>query len=63
MASGRRPPSCPGTLTPLPDGVQSRDAAVMGGAGLTALSVVREVARVTPEDRVLVSAPREGWER
>ena len=41
-------------LTPLPEGVQSRDAAVMGGAGLTALNVVRELARVTADDRVLV---------
>lgn len=41
-------------LTPLPEGVPSRDAAVMGGAGLTALNVVRELARVTAEDRVLV---------
>ena len=41
-------------LTPVPEGVQSRDAAVMGGAGLTAVNVVRELARVTAEDRVLV---------
>jgi len=41
-------------LTPLPEGVQSRDAAVMGGAGVTAVKVVRELAQVTAEDRVLV---------
>ena len=41
-------------LTPLPEGVQSHDAAVMGGAGVTALNVVRELARVTADDRVLV---------
>ncbi len=41
-------------LTPVPDGVHSRDAAVMGGAGLTALNVVRDLARVTADDRVLV---------
>lgn len=41
-------------LTPLPDGVQTREAAAMGIAGLTALNVVRELARVTADDRVLV---------
>jgi NADPH2:quinone reductase len=38
----------------LPDGVQRRDAAAMGIAGLTAYNVVRELAEVTAEDRVLV---------
>jgi NADPH2:quinone reductase len=37
-----------------PDGVDLRDAAAMGIAGLTAWEVVRELGRVTPEDRVLV---------
>jgi NADPH2:quinone reductase len=41
-------------LTPLPDGVSSREAAAMGIAGLTALKVVRDLARVTAGDRVLV---------
>jgi NADPH2:quinone reductase len=43
-----------GTVTPLPDGVATREAAAMGIAGLTALNVVRDLARVTAEDRVLV---------
>jgi NADPH:quinone reductase len=38
----------------LPEGVQPRDAAAMGIAGLTALNCVRELAKVTAEDRVLV---------
>lgn len=38
----------------LPDGVSTREAAAMGVAGLTAWKVVREVALVTKEDRVLV---------
>jgi NADPH2:quinone reductase len=38
----------------LPDGVQTREAAAVGIAGLTALKCVRELARVTAEDRVLV---------
>ena len=41
-------------VLPLPDGVRTREAAAMGIAGLTALNVVRELARVTAEDRVLV---------
>jgi NADPH2:quinone reductase len=41
-------------IVELPDGVGSREAAAMGIAGLTALNCVREVARVTAEDRVLV---------
>lgn len=41
-------------LTPLPDGVQPRDAATMGVAGLTAFNIVRELAQVTADDRVLV---------
>jgi len=41
-------------MIPLPDGVRTRDAAAMGIAGLTALNVVRELARVTDADRVLV---------
>jgi NADPH:quinone reductase len=41
-------------LTPVPDGVAAHDAAVIGVAGLTALNVVRELAAVTADDRVLV---------
>jgi NADPH2:quinone reductase len=41
-------------VTALPEGVQPRDAAVIGGAGLTALNVVRDLAAVTADDRVLV---------
>lgn len=43
-----------GMVVELPDGVQRRDAAAMGIAGLTAWNVVHHVARVAPEDRVLV---------
>jgi NADPH2:quinone reductase len=38
----------------LPEGVLTRDAAAMGIAGLTALNVVRELAKVGSEDHVLV---------
>jgi NADPH2:quinone reductase len=38
----------------LPDGVDLRDAAAMGVAGLTAWNVVHDVGRVTSADRVLV---------
>jgi NADPH:quinone reductase len=38
----------------LPAGVATRDAAAMGIAGLTALNCVRELGRVTAEDRVVV---------
>jgi NADPH2:quinone reductase len=38
----------------LPDGVQTRDAAAMGVAGLTAWKTVSELGRVSSEDRVLV---------
>ncbi|MEA2161590.1 MAG: NADPH:quinone reductase [Solirubrobacteraceae bacterium] len=38
----------------LPDGVETRAAAAMGVAGLTAWKVVRELAAVGPDDRVLV---------
>ncbi len=38
----------------LPDGVEPREAAAMGVAGLTAWNVVHIVARVGAEDRVLV---------
>ena len=38
----------------LPAGLDLRDAAAMGVAGLTAVNCVRHVAAVTPEDRVLV---------
>ncbi len=38
----------------LPPGVSTQDAAAMGVAGLTAYNVVRELARVTSDDRVLV---------
>ena len=41
-------------LTDLPPGVDTREAAAMGIAGLTALNVVRNLARVTADDRVLV---------
>jgi NADPH:quinone reductase len=42
------------TVVELPDGVEPREAAAMGIAGLTAYKVVRELARVSAEDRVLV---------
>lgn len=38
----------------LPDGVEPHHAAAIGIAGLTAWEVVHELAKVTPEDRVLV---------
>lgn len=38
----------------LPTGVELREAAAMGVAGLTAWHVVHDVAQVKPEDRVLV---------
>jgi NADPH2:quinone reductase len=38
----------------LPDGVSAREAAAMGIAGLTAWMCTHELARVGPEDRVLV---------
>lgn len=38
----------------LPDGVEAREAAAMGIAGLTAFKVVRELGTVGAEDRVLV---------
>jgi NADPH2:quinone reductase len=38
----------------LPEGVETREAAAMGVAGLTAWNVVRELGHVTGEDRVLV---------
>jgi NADPH2:quinone reductase len=38
----------------LPEGVQTRDAAAMGVAGLTAWKTVRELAAVSASDRVLV---------
>ncbi|HEX8975393.1 MAG TPA: zinc-binding alcohol dehydrogenase family protein [Solirubrobacteraceae bacterium] len=41
-------------LVALPHGVGTREAAAVGIAGLTALNCVRELARVTAEDRVLV---------
>ena len=41
-------------IIPIPDGVAPREAAAMGIAGLTALNVVRDLAQVTSEDRVLV---------
>jgi NADPH:quinone reductase len=43
-----------GSVVGLPDGVAAREAAAMGIAGLTAFNVVRELARVQPEDRVVV---------
>lgn len=42
------------SVLPLPDGVEPREAAAMGVAGLTAWNTVHELARVGPEDRVLV---------
>jgi NADPH2:quinone reductase len=38
----------------LPDGVEPREAAAVGIAGLTAWNVVRDLGSVTSEDRVLV---------
>jgi NADPH2:quinone reductase len=38
----------------VPNGVELQHAAAVGVVGVTAWNVVREVARVTPEDRVLV---------
>jgi NADPH2:quinone reductase len=43
-----------GAVIALPDGVETREAAAMGIAGLTALKVVRELGKVDAEDRVLV---------
>lgn len=43
-----------GAVLPIPEGVELRAAAAMGIAGLTALKCVRELARVTSDDRVLV---------
>lgn len=42
------------SVVEIPDGVGSRDAAAIGIAGLTALEVVRDLARVSGGDRVLV---------
>jgi NADPH2:quinone reductase len=43
-----------GAVVELPAGVEPREAAAMGIAGLTAYNVVRELAQVTADDRVLV---------
>lgn len=43
-----------GSVLALPEGAELRDAAAMGVAGLTAHNVVRDLAKVGPEDRVLV---------
>lgn len=43
-----------GAVSELPEGVELREAAAMGIAGLTAWEVAHEVGRVTAEDRVLV---------
>ncbi len=43
-----------GAITELPEGVGLREAAAMGIAGLTAVQCVRERARVSAEDRVVV---------
>jgi NADPH2:quinone reductase len=43
-----------GAVVELPEGVAERDAAAMGVAGLTAWNCVHELARVEPEDRVLL---------
>jgi NADPH:quinone reductase len=42
------------TVVDLPEGVELSTAAALGVAGLTAYKVVRELAAVTPRDRVLV---------
>jgi NADPH2:quinone reductase len=42
------------SVVELPKGVELRDAAAMGVAGLTTYNVVRDLAEVGPEDRVLV---------
>jgi NADPH2:quinone reductase len=44
----------PTAVVDLPDGIELREAATMGVAGLTAYNVVRDLARVGPQDRVLV---------
>ncbi len=44
----------------LPDGVDPRDAAAMGIAGLTALNCVRHLAEVTEADRVFVTGASGG---
>ncbi|HET9105540.1 MAG TPA: zinc-binding alcohol dehydrogenase family protein [Solirubrobacteraceae bacterium] len=41
-------------VVPIPDGIAPRAAAAMGIAGLTACQCVRELARIGPQDRVLV---------
>ena len=41
-------------IIPLPEGVELREAAAMGIAGLTAWNTVRELAQVRGDDRVLV---------
>jgi NADPH2:quinone reductase len=41
-------------VVPVPDGVELRQAAAMGIAGLTAFNCVRRLAQVTAEDRVVV---------
>jgi NADPH:quinone reductase len=41
-------------VVPLPDGVELRDAAAMGIAGLTAWNVVHDLAKLSADDRVLV---------
>lgn len=43
-----------GSVVDVPAGVDTRDAAAMGIAGLTAVNCVRELGRVTADDRVLV---------
>lgn len=43
-----------GAVVELPAGVEPREAAAMGIAGLTAYNVVHELAQVTADDRVLV---------
>jgi NADPH2:quinone reductase len=43
-----------GAVVELPDGVEMRDAAAMGIAGLTAWNVVHDIGRVAPDDRALV---------
>jgi NADPH2:quinone reductase len=44
----------------IPAGVEVRDAAAMGIAGLTALNCVRSLARVTAQDRVFVTGASGG---
>ncbi len=48
------------SILDLPAGVEPRDAAAMGIAGLTALNCVRKLARVSQDDRVFVTGASGG---